>query len=358
MHNFKNKKNILIAPLNWGLGHATRCIPVINALINCGFNPIIASDGVALALLKKEFPGIETVELPNYKIEYPKNGIFFKLKILQNIPKILISVWKEHQMVNKMIVDYNLLGIISDNRFGVYSHKIPSIYITHQLNVLSGNTSFLSSKIHQKIIQRFNQCWVPDVDDHINLSGKLSRLTYSNLTIKYIGFLSRLEKENLPIKFPLMIILSGPEPQRSILEKKLILEVSKYKKLVLFVKGIVEKEQIVKQIGTVLYYNYMTTNQLQQAFNESETILCRSGYTSIMDLIKLNKKAFLIPTVGQYEQEYLSEKLKNEGVFYGSNQDNFKIEMLEDVYSNHKHLFFETTINWQHLFSVFEVEKS
>ena len=79
-------KRILVAPLNWGLGHATRCIPIIRALKAHNFEPVIASDGAALQLLKKEFPDLEHVELPSYNITYPKNGKRFKSKLISETP--------------------------------------------------------------------------------------------------------------------------------------------------------------------------------------------------------------------------------------------------------------------------------
>jgi uncharacterized protein (TIGR00661 family) len=351
-------KNIFIAPLNWGLGHATRCIPIINALKNCGFNPIIASDGAALELLKKEFPDLTALSLPSYKIEYPKNGRFFKLKMLQNLPNILFTIYKEKEIVAKYIDDFNISGIISDNRFGVYNSKIPSVYITHQLRVLSGNTTWFSSKIHQNIIRKFTECWVPDFAGNLNYSGKLGHLKKTNLKIKYLGILSRLENETLPKKYDLMIVLSGIEPQRSILENILKTEIVNYKGNIIFIKGIVDKEQKLEQNNNVLFYNYMTTTQLQQAFNESETVLCRSGYTTIMDLIKLNKKAFLIPTPGQFEQEYLATKLSKEGVFPTSNQADFKIEMLNSIYKYNNETILENDVDWNKLFNVFSVKKT
>ena len=172
-----SKKNILVAPLNWGIGHPTRCIPIINKLIDLDFNPIIASDGEALQLLQKEFPKLKSIELPSYNIKYPKNGVFLKWKLIFNTPRFLKTIKREEKCVEKLIESENLFGIISDNRFGVRSDKIPSVFITHQLNVLSGKTTFLSSKIHQKIINKFNECWIPDVNTENSLTKKL---THSN----------------------------------------------------------------------------------------------------------------------------------------------------------------------------------
>jgi uncharacterized protein (TIGR00661 family) len=349
------KKNILVAPLNWGLGHATRCIPIIRALIEENFNPILASDGMALEILKKEFPDLQTLELPSYQIEYAKNGKNFKWKLFKNSPKMITAILEEKKIVKRWVSEYNLLGIISDNRLGVRSKKIPSVFITHQLHVLSGNTSWITTKLHLNIIKKFTQCWVPDFKEEPNLTAKLGHLKNSNLNLKYVGPISRLEKLVLPIKYDLMVILSGPEPQRTMLEEKLIIEIQNYKGKVIFIKGIVENKQIKNEIDNVTFVNFMNSKELEKTFNESEIILCRSGYTTIMDLAKLGKRAFFIPTPGQYEQEYLAEKLERNRLFPFSNQENFRMGHLLIMDSYKGIQIPEKNINWKALFEVFNL---
>ena len=167
------KKRILVAPLNWGLGHATRCIPIINALVQEGFVPIIASDGDALSLLRKEFPNLSSIELPSYNITYAKNGKMFKLKLIKDSPRLLKTIKAEKKAISGILEHNDIAGIISDNRLGVRNKNTPSVFITHQLNVLSGTTTWLSTKMHQKFIKKFDACWVPDADGELNLSGKL-----------------------------------------------------------------------------------------------------------------------------------------------------------------------------------------
>ena len=349
-------KKILVAPLNWGLGHATRCIPIIHALEENNYTPIIASDGIALEMLKKEFPHLTFLELPSYQIEYAKNGKNFKWKLLKNSPKMINAVLDEKKIIKKWIKEYKLSGIISDNRLGVFSKKVPSVFITHQLNVLTGNTSWITSKLHQNIIKKYTECWVPDFKEKPNLTGKLGHLKNSKFEVQYIGPLSRLEKKEFHKKYDLMVILSGPEPQRTMLENKLKNEVLLFDGQVVFVSGIVEKEQKMKQIGNITYYNFMNSAQLETTFNESGFVLCRSGYTTVMDLVKLGKKAFFIPTPGQYEQEYLAKKLKRNGQFPYAEQDDFKIENLSQValYSGVDIVL--SPIDWKKLFLLFECE--
>ena len=349
-----NNKTILIAPLNWGLGHATRCIPIIKALQENNFIPIIASDGIALALLRKEFPYIQTLELPSYQIEYAKNGKNFKWKLLKNLPKMMEAIWEEKRLVKKWVKKYAIEGIISDNRLGVFSPKVPSVFITHQLNVMTGNTTWITSILHQKIIKKYTECWVPDIENTPNLTGKLGHLKTNTLNLKYIGPLSRLHKKEVPQKYDLMVILSGPEPQRGILEEMLKREVLRFNGKVVFIKGIVEKEQKKEEIENITYYNFMNTRQLEQTFNESEIVLSRSGYTTIMDLAVLQKKAFFIPTPGQYEQEYLAKKLKNNNLVPYVEQDNFRIEALAEIKNYQGLPIVNTAFDWADLLKVFD----
>ena len=291
--------------------------------------------------------------MPSYQIEYAKNGKNFKWKLIKSLPKMMEAIREEKRIVKKWIQKYEIDGIISDNRLGVFSNKIPSVFITHQLNVMTGNTTWFTSKLHQYIIKKYNACWVPDVNAQLNLTGKLGHLENNSLNLRYLGPLSRMHKMALPIQYELMIILSGPEPQRGLLEAHLTEEVKRFDGKVVFVKGIIEAEQKKEQIGNVTYYNFMKTRQLEQTFNESKKVLCRSGYTTIMDLVKLHKKAFFIPTPGQYEQIYLAEKLQNEGLVPYATQDAFRIENLSQIEEFKGLPQLDSTVNWEELFKVF-----
>ncbi|WP_027138349.1 glycosyltransferase [Gaetbulibacter saemankumensis] len=351
------KNRILVAPLNWGLGHATRCIPIINALIANNYNPIIASDGTALDLLRKEFPNLVYTELPSYDVTYAKKGKYFKLKLLKDLPKLLKAIKKEKIVTNEIMDVFHIDGIISDNRLGVYSKHVPTAFITHQLNVLSGITTWFSTKIHEKFIQKFDECWVPDLEGAINLSGKLGHAAHYEIPTKYIGPQSRFEKQDVEIKNRLMVLLSGPEPQRGILEQKLLQQLENYKNgQVVFVKGIMEEKQRIEIKDNISIYNFMTSTLLEQTINESEVIISRSGYTTVMDLAKLNKKAFFIPTPGQTEQEYLAKRLSELKLVPSCDQDNFHLGMLNSIEDFKGLSGFHFNSNFKELFSLFERE--
>lgn len=349
----KMKKPILVAPLNWGLGHATRCIPIINALIEHGFTPIIGSDGNALNLLKQEFPKLDFVDMPSYHISYAKKAKYFKWSLLKGTPKMLKAIKTEKQFTKQLVKDFELCGIISDNRLGVYDKRVPSVFITHQLNVLSGNTTKISSKLHQHVIKKFNECWVPDQRDEPSLSGILGHLDCFNPHLKYLGPLSRFEITKLDLTIDLLVLLSGPEPQRSLLEAKLLKELQQYDGKVVLIRGVVEEAQVASADGNIIVYNFMATKELETTINQSKLVLSRSGYTTVMDLAKLNKKAFFIPTPGQFEQEYLAKKLEADKLVPCCKQDDFKVEKLKEV-TNYKGLSnFNFELNYKKLFDLF-----
>ncbi|RAJ18125.1 glycosyltransferase [Olleya aquimaris] len=348
------KKRILVAPLNWGIGHATRCIPIINGLLDEGFSPIIASDGEALQLLQKEFKDLIFVELPGYNIRYSKTKSTFKWLLFLQLLKIRKAIKAEHKLIRKIVHDYAIEGIISDNRLGVYSSKVPSVFMTHQLNVLSGMTTKISTKLHDNYLKKFDECWVPDFDGEPNLSGKLSHNFKSKeLTIKYIGAISRLKKTKTKPKNRFMVLLSGPEPQRTILEEKLLDILKVLPGLIIFVRGKIEEKQVIENRPPFAIYNFMETEELQNYINNSDIIISRSGYTTIMDLAKLGKQAFFIPTPGQYEQEYLAEFLEKSKIAPYCNQDDFSLSQLDKLTNYSGFKTFENEIDFKQLFSLF-----
>jgi uncharacterized protein (TIGR00661 family) len=318
-------KRVLVAPLDWGLGHATRCIPVIKSLQQRGCEVFIASSGSALALLKKEFPDLKFFSLPSYRIKYPKSGSFV-FSMVKQIPKIKKTIAKENERVQKIIIENDIELIISDNRYGCWSENIPSVIICHQLSIqLPFGWSLLKPVVdlyHQHMIKRFKQCWIPD-DRSLNLTGELS--VNRNLTVKQIGILSRFKKANAECKYDVAVVLSGPEPQRSILEGVIFAQVRTQNLRAIIVRGVVEGEGNWRQEGNVTTVNFLQSAKLEEIINQSNIVISRSGYSTIMDLARLGKKAILIPTPGQTEQEYLADRLLNNGICYTVSQANFNL---------------------------------
>jgi len=301
---------VLIAPLDWGLGHATRCIPLIKKLLKAGFKVIIAAEGDQKILLQSEFPALEIVHLRGYKLKYGSTKLRTILKIIFQIPKILIAINRENKWLRHFITCKHLDVIVSDNRFGLHNSSLISVFITHQLFIrtsLGKFTDTIVQRINYHFINRFSYCWIPDAAGEINLAGELSHPAVKPKNqIQYTGVLSRINKENIAVTNKLLILLSGPEPQRSIIENILLAQLTRYTYPAVLVRGLPAAEAIVAPHAGVIIYNHLAGLQLQQVINESEIIISRSGYSTIMDVLPLGKKCILIPTPGQAEQEYLA----------------------------------------------------
>ena len=327
------KPRILIAPLDWGLGHATRCIPIINELIEQNCEVVIAAAGSSLFLLKKEFPATVFLRIGGYEIQYSRNSKWLPFTLLLQFPKIIFSIRKENAWLKKIIAEYEVDAVISDNRFGLYNKKVPSVYITHQLYIKTGNifSEKIAQKIHDHFIKKYINCWVPDFKEN-GLAGELSHPVNIPSNVSYIGPLSRFEKINNITKiYNLLISLSGPEPQRTIFEKMIIAQLKTFKKKVLLVRGLPDENKTLQaDAGLIEIVNHLPAEKLNIAFQQSEMIISRSGYSTIMDLVKLEKNAILVPTPGQKEQEYLANYLMEKKYFYSVPQHNFSLETTID----------------------------
>jgi uncharacterized protein (TIGR00661 family) len=330
--NFNRKTappRILVVPLDWGLGHATRCIPIIKELLNNDCEVLIGAGGPQKSLLQKEFPELTYLFAPAYNMWYSRRKSFFIPAILFQLPKLLFTIYKEQAWLKKVVKEERIDGVISDNRFGLYHSTIPTVYITHQLLIKTGNpfTEKIMQQLHYRFIKKYTACWVPDVEQEPSLAGELSHPVNSLPTIKYLGCLSRFEKlPGIEKKYALLILLSGPEPQRSIFEKILLQQLTSFNGKVLFVRGLPGDRSINEQKENLQIVNHLSSNELNRSIQEADMVIGRSGYTTIMDLVKLQQKAILIPTPGQTEQEYLSKHLMEQKLFYSVEQDSFSLE--------------------------------
>lgn len=335
-------KNILVCPLDWGLGHATRCIPIIRILLNRGCNVIIGADGKPLRLLQQEFPELKYIRFRGYEIDYPENGSML-LKIIVQLPRLLDRIFKEHFILMNQISEYNIHGVISDNRIGLWSRRIPSVYMTHQVRIMVPRSAAMLGSIlhwlHRQLIRRYTFCWIPDYEAEPNLAGDLSHTSNLPCNCRYIGPLSRFNRlKNTPTKYELLALLSGPEPQRTILENKIQQQVKALDLKTLIVRGIPAKSLEKSTDGDTESVNHLPADELNHAIAASRIIVARAGYSTIMDLVRLGRKAILIPTPGQTEQEYLARELKRRGMFYSETQEHFDLKRALNESETHSNI--------------------
>lgn len=320
---------IIIAPLNWGLGHATRCIPIIDFLLAKGTEVILASDGNALEFLQRKYPGIKTYSLPSYDISYTQKKIEHSM-LLQS-PKIVKAILAEKEQAKKIAEIEKPDVILSDNRLGFRVEDIRSIYMTHQITLVSNSTVFsrLGSKVHKSYIEKFDTCWIPDLEGSM-LSGKMSSGVVK-IPKQYLGCLSHMQKSDGDRKkeYDNLVILSGPEPQRTRLENILTELLAQHSSKSLMVRGLVKEDNAIEHEGNLEKRDYLLSTELGNAIAMSKNIICRAGYSSIMDLHILNRKAILIPTPGQTEQEYLAERAEESGRHICILQKNLRTELFK-----------------------------
>lgn len=285
---------------------------------------MLASDGRALQLLQKEFPKLPFAELPAYNISYPSGNMVFN--IAWQIPKILSAIRQEKKFLNDFVKKEKIDAIISDNRYGCRTPFTKNIFITHQLNIITpfAPLQWLVNKINHFLIDGFDECWVPDFEGEKSLAGKLSENRYLK-NVKYLGPLSRMKKYEVEKKYDIIAILSGPEPQRTIFEQLVLQQLASVDKKCLIVLGKTDGSKHYFLGENIEVISFMDSNRLNEAILSAGLVICRAGYSSIMDLVSLNKKAILIPTPGQTEQEYLAGRLKNNGLFCIRQQRNLDL---------------------------------
>ena len=334
-----SKPIALVCPLDWGLGHATRCIPVIRALEDEGWKVIVAADGRPWEFFHSEYPEMDLVRFPGTRVSYP-SGSGMVLAMAATIPKMLNGFRLEHKFLKKLVKETGASLVISDNRYGCWHTGVKSVFITHQLNIqVPDDLQWLARpllKINMLFINKYDECWIPDMEDEDGLSGRLSHFAGLPVHCHFIGPLTRfssLEPEPSELPCPpaeIVALISGPEPQRSILESLVITELIKTSHSAIIAGGRTESTDREIIGGRIHIFPHLQTSLMQYYINHASAVICRSGFSTLMDLAALGKPAVLIPTPGQTEQEYLALSLSERKIHYLVSQKNFTLaEALE-----------------------------
>ena len=330
----QNPLHILICPLDWGLGHAARCIPIINELLDAGHKVTIAGYGRSLIMLQKEFPLLESIELKGFSPSYSINGNMV-LHLFLRLPQFITSILREHHELNTLIFQHHIDIIISDNRYGLWNKKIKSILITHQVMIKTPAwlkfLEYLLYRVSRLLISRFDESWIPDEKEGPELSGDLSHKYALPTNAKFIGPLSRfrqinISSENNLNKGTVAAIISGPEPQRSIFEKLLSDQLKDMKQPAIIIGGKPESDLTAISDSTLTIQPYLAKDELKSVILSSALVICRSGYSSIMDLQALGAKALFVPTPGQTEQVYLAMFHQMKGATLWCEQENMNLK--------------------------------
>lgn len=304
-----SKPVILVAPLDWGLGHATRCIPVIDLLLQYQCSVIVGGTKSTNHLIAAEFPSLTYLEMPAYNVRYSKNKNWLPFKLMQQLPRLLNVIRAEQLWLKQSISTYRIQGIISDNRYGLYHASLPTIFISHQLQIQIPQSIYLQqwiNKAQHQWLKKFNAVWIPDLPEQ-GLGGKLTQHQLPHA--QFIGSLSRLKQQSTSTpQIALLCLVSGPEPQRTIFEQKILSELHDWPGRKILLRGLPTSATPIQQAGWEIYA-HLESEKLASLLMAAEKIVCRAGYSTVMDLMALQKKALLVATPGQTEQVYLAEYL-------------------------------------------------
>ncbi|MGV3636415.1 MAG: glycosyltransferase [Flavobacteriales bacterium] len=308
-------KRILVAPLDWGLGHSTRCIPIIQALLKRGAVPVIGADNGPLALLRTEFPALEHVRLPGATIRYSKSGSQL-WSMVRQFPEMVRSVRAENALFDRIRRDLQLDAAISDQRFGLRARELPSVLITHQVFPFTPIAQGLLRRTNLRHIARFDRCWIMDEPEAPGLAGELSHGRDLPANARYIGTVSRMQAGGArgEGRFRIVAVISGPEPHRTLLEGILMDQLQRIEGHHLLVRGLPGKAARAEH-GNVTSVPHLASAELAAALASAGLVVSRSGYTTLMDLVALCRSALVIPTPGQAEQEYLGRLHARTGRF-------------------------------------------
>lgn len=313
----QKKRRVLVCALDWGLGHATRCIPLIESLIHEGHQPILASSGTALDFWKAYFPELEIHALANHRMVYIGPAWLSGLILT---PQLLLARSRDKELVKRICRDRQIDLILSDNRYGCFEKNTPSIFLTHQLELLPPTRWNAVGKWLWKtswglgfgwMVKHFQELWIPDLPDKTrSLAGKMA---VSSLAVqqRHIGYISRLTSLTIPNKSGTLLLLSGPEPQRTLFENKLLASANDFIGTVTLVRGTNTPCKRDIPVHWKVYNQVAETSLINQLIASHQSIVCRPGYSTLMDLHAVGAKFVVVPTPGQPEQEYLAERLHN-----------------------------------------------
>jgi uncharacterized protein (TIGR00661 family) len=298
-------------------------------MLKAGHELTLIGRGRSLELLKKELKErCSYLNIPDYSSPYSK-GDFFVAKFLSYFPIYINEIIKEHKRIKELIRDEKYERIISDNRFGVYHSEVPSYFISHQLRFIAPGRirtfEMATERFNYSFKKNFSKFLVPDYKEN-SLSGELSHnLRYfKESKVEYLGVLSSIKKKCLREDIDYFISLSGPEPQRTILEKKVLKQAPLLKGRIIIALGKPEdpRQEVVNHLHI---FGYLERERQEEIMNRSKLVITRPGYTTLMELAMLKKKALFIPTPGQTEQIYLANYHKKKGNFYSINQDRLNL---------------------------------
>ena len=351
---------ILVAPLDWGLGHATRCVPIVKEFLRQGAEVELAVVKANAGFFREVFPELRQRVAPGYNVVYPKYGFNMALWLLKNSAHLNAVMRYEKRYAEEMVERHGYDVLFSDNRFAFFSKKAYSVYMTHQRRIafppavaaLEG----VGVRWHRARMRNFDEVWVPDVESAPGYAGALSHLpslrgAENAPKVKFVGPLSRfdevvgslktsgLDAGELPAgslkagKYRVVAVISGVEPARTQFENRLrdILRDVPGNHLMILGKPQAPRRRWTE--GNIEFVTHLPTGDFASAVRNADWVISRGGYSTVMDMAYLGAKCVFVPTPGQYEQVVLARDLATAGYAVSIPANRLSVESLLDAFN-------------------------
>lgn len=352
---------ILVAPLDWGLGHATRCVPIVKEFLRQGAEVELAVVKANAGFFREVFPELRQRVAPGYNVVYPKYGFNMALWLLKNSAHLNAVMRYEKRYAEEMVERHGYDVLFSDNRFAFFSKKAYSVYMTHQRRIafppavaaLEG----VGVRWHRARMRNFDEVWVPDVEAAPGYAGALSHLpalrgAENTPKVKFVGPLSRfdevagslktsgLDAGELPAgnkcagKYRVVAVISGVEPARTQFENRLrdILRDVPGNHLMILGKPQAPRRHWTE--GNIEFVTHLSTGDFANAVRNADWVISRGGYSTVMDMAYLGAKCVFVPTPGQYEQVVLARDLATAGYAVSIPANRLSVESLLGAFKN------------------------
>lgn len=380
---------VLVAPLDWGLGHATRCVPVVREFLRAGAEVELAVVKANANFFREVFPDLRQRLAPSYNIVYPKHGYNMALWLLKNSVHLNAVMRYEHHFAEEMVKRHGYDVLFSDNRFAFYSKNALSIYMTHQRRIAFPRAFAAFERIgvmwHANIMRKFDEVWVPDLEIYPGYAGSLSHsgATPGDKPMRYVGTLSRfsemgndgnalgnapapvdLEREvdlmsvsefmahsanvewdaapekrtsgnrsfEMRANYKVVAVVSGVEPARTQFEQQLRDALAQIPGRHMMILGKPSAEQKTWTEGNIEFYTHLATNDFAEAVKRADFVVSRGGYSTVMDMAELGAKCIFVPTPGQFEQIVLAHDLSKAGYAVEIPADELSAETLTSAF--------------------------
>ena len=342
---------VLVAPLEWGLGHATRCVPVVREFLRAGAEVELAVVKANASFFREVFPDLRQRLAPSYNIVYPKHGYNMAFWLLKNSLHLNAVMRYEHHFAEEMVARHGYDVLFSDNRFAFYSKNAYSIYMTHQRRIAfpQAFTAFegIGTMWHSNVMRKFDEVWVPDMEFFPGLAGSLSHsgATPGDKPMRFVGALSRIADAGpastsaIPSaskapKYKVVAVVSGVEPARTQFEQQLRESLAEIPGPHMMILGKPSVEYKTWRDGNIEFHTHLPTEAFANAVRNADYVVSRGGYSTVMDMAELGAKCIFVPTPGQFEQIVLAHDLSKAGYAVEIPADKLSAETLAKAFES------------------------